>query len=502
MFQWLVRNEEILNIVQMNARGFQDDSAGRYGDWKLTTVTPVIQNPTVYYGEDVWDLSSAAMGISITYSSSLTWTNHVKITIGLKPDTTYYYIVSNTNCYNCSELAPYTFTTARVAGDFTPYTAAIVIDMGVMGPYGNPSRVTIRPSLPTIAIRCSRLPVMLMATIFYGIVSNKIPTGDIAYADTWLREQVDGYLNVSIADSYKIYNFLLNQQSRVQLRRGRVTTGNTTYNLSLCVEGQRNFTGYINHYRMPSQESGGVGNFWYSFDHGMVHYVSINTETDLGNGLIGEDDFNGLEHMDSGPFGSYSNEQIDWLEKDLASVIVSGHRPWYAAANNVSICWNCKIAFEPLLLKYNVDMVFYGHIHMYERNAPIADGVPDPNELNNPSAPWYILNGLGGHYHGTSQYVEPFPLYVRYIQNTTYGWSKLTFHNCTHLTHEFISSSNGSVPDSATLFKARQCAASTIPSTSSSNGTLPSADKNAAGAMHVSSAFLITMSVIVVMMSL
>jgi hypothetical protein len=46
--------------------------------------------------------------------------------------------------------------------------------------------------------------------------------------------------------------------------------------------GQTNFTGYRNHFRMPSAESGGVENFWYSFDFGMTHYVQFDTETDLG----------------------------------------------------------------------------------------------------------------------------------------------------------------------------------------------------------------------------
>lgn len=45
---------------------------------------------------------------------------------------------------------------------------------------------------------------------------------------------------------------------------------NITYAVSICVPGQTNFTGYINHFRMPSSESDGLGNFWYSFDHGMV----------------------------------------------------------------------------------------------------------------------------------------------------------------------------------------------------------------------------------------
>jgi len=41
---------------------------------------------------------------------------------------------------------------------------------------------------------------------------------------------------------------------------------------------------------MPSSESSGLENFWYSFDHGMVHYVQSDIETDLGQGLVGPDE--------------------------------------------------------------------------------------------------------------------------------------------------------------------------------------------------------------------
>jgi hypothetical protein len=62
---------------------------------------------------------------------------------------------------------------------------------------------------------------------------------------------------------------------------------------------------------MPSQESGGVENFWYSFDHGMVHFVQLNSETDLGAHNIAPGAVNGSSGEDSGPFGSYLNEQVD-----------------------------------------------------------------------------------------------------------------------------------------------------------------------------------------------
>lgn len=248
---------------------------------------------------------------------------------------------------------------------------------------------------------------------------------------------------------------------------------NITYTDSICMPGQTNFTGYINHFRMPSTESAGTGNFWYSFDHGMAHYIQLDTETDLGHGFIGNDEIGGSEGDGSGPFNSIMNAQTDWLAADLAAVnrtatpwvIVAGHRPWYLSHANASgtICWSCKDVFEPLLIQYKVDLVLSGHSHVYQRNAPLANGVVDPNELNNPSAPWYITNGAAGHYDGLDALQVPYQKYQRFgldTTNATYGWSKLTFHNCTHLTHDFVASANGSIMDTATLYKNRTCGVS------------------------------------------
>jgi hypothetical protein len=240
---------------------------------------------------------------------------------------------------------------------------------------------------------------------------------------------------------------------------------NIAYTVDICMPGQTNFTGYINHFRMPSEESGGVGNFWYSFDHGMTHFVQINTETDLGHGYVSPDTPYGPEHEDSGPFGSYYNEQTDWLQKDLASVdraktpwvIVAGHRPWYISIQNDSsdVCWACKDVFEPLLYEYKVDLVLSGHVHAYERNAPVYDNRADLAELDNPRYPWYITNGAAGHYDGLDTLNNRLNRYTRFALDTEYGWSRLTFHNATHLTHDFVASGNGSVLDSATLYKDR-----------------------------------------------
>jgi len=194
----------------------------------------------------------------------------------------------------------------------------------------------------------------------------------------------------------------------------------------------------------------------------MVHYVQFDTETDLGHGLIGPDEPTGSDGEDSGPFGAVQNAQINWLERDLASVdrkktpwiVAAGHRPWFVSGE---VCTECQAAFEPLFVKYSVDLVLSGHFHVFERTAPVINGTVDSNELNNPKAPWYITNGAAGHYDGLDSLTLPLESFSRAAFDTVYGWSRLTFHNCTHLTHEFVASKNGSVLDTATLFKDRKC---------------------------------------------
>jgi 3',5'-cyclic AMP phosphodiesterase CpdA len=197
--------------------------------------------------------------------------------------------------------------------------------------------------------------------------------GDLAYADYWLKEEINGYLPNTKKKDYPIvyeqinnafYDELLNITSYKPYmvspgnHEANCDNGGTTddatgkeYTEKICAVGQTNFTGYINRFRMPSGPSGGLGNFWYSYDYGMAHFVTIDTETDLGHGLRGPDEG---DPEYSGPFG-LKNQQINWLKNDLASidrsktpwVVVMGHRPFYD--NSGGTCFNCSEAFEPIL---------------------------------------------------------------------------------------------------------------------------------------------------------
>ncbi|KAE8421091.1 Metallo-dependent phosphatase-like protein [Aspergillus pseudocaelatus] len=442
-----------------------------------------LAKPTVRYGRKPNNLDrEASSEVSVTYETSLTYNNHVPL-LDLEPGTVYYYLPQHSNATK-----PYSFMTSRRRGDQTPYSVAVAIDMGVMGPQGLTTHVgkgADHPLKPGDNNTMQSLQAQGANTDFLW------HPGDIAYADYWLKEEIQGFLpNTTIADGYKVYESLLNQyydeMSVITSKKPYMvgpgnheancdnggtsdSTHHISYNVSICMPGQTNFTGYRHHFRMPSPQSGGVDNFWYSFDSGMVHYIQFDTETDLGHGFIGPDEVGGSEGEESGPFSTLRDAQLKWLEKDLSSVdrtktpwiIAAGHRPWYISAKNESgtVCEDCRKVFEPIFLKHGVDLVLSGHTHLYERHAPIRIFNADPNGLDNPSAPWYITNGAAGHYDGLDSLTYPLQPYSRAAQDSAYGWSKLTFHNCTHLTHEFISSSNGTVLDTATLFKRRECGA-------------------------------------------
>jgi acid phosphatase type 7 len=196
---------------------------------------------------------------------------------------------------------------------------------------------------------------------------------------------------------------------------------------------------------------------WNSWDHGMVHFINFNTETDFPNA---PDEPGGEGAENAGPFAP-PGTQLAWLEADLAAVnrsktpwvIVAGHRPWYVSE---SACTECQAAFEPLFLKYGVDVVLHGHKHFYERQSAVGANGTAQEIGNNPTAPWYIVNGAGGHYDGLDKPKLPLVATSRKVVQT-YGWSLFTVHNCTHLTTEFVASGNGSVMDTATLVKQRGC---------------------------------------------
>lgn len=99
-----------------------------------------------------------------------------------------------------------------------------------------------------------------------------------------------------------------------------------------------------------------------------------------------------------------SEEQYTWLKAELAKtdrsktpwLLVNWHSPWYNTyATHFKENEAMRQAYEGLLLQYNVDIEFHGHVHAYERKTPIA------NNAVNTCGPVSITIGDGGNIEGT-----------------------------------------------------------------------------------------------------
>ena len=99
--------------------------------WNTFSQLPTV--PTVRYGltpNHLQFISSPRNAESVTYPTSLTFNNHVLLT-DLRPDTKYFYQPAFAN-----ETQIFSFKTSREKGDHTPYTMAVVVDLGLIGPQG------------------------------------------------------------------------------------------------------------------------------------------------------------------------------------------------------------------------------------------------------------------------------------------------------------------------------------------------------------------------------
>lgn len=236
---------------------------------------------------------------------------------------------------------------------------------------------------------------------------------------------------------------------------------------------------------------------YYSFEYGQVHFISIDTEVDFPQSPEGPG-----TRLSSGPFG----DQLTWLEADLKKavanrakvpwIIVGGHRPYYSSCGDIT--GSVQAAFEPLFLQYQVDVVFLGHIHWYERSeaphhthspSPVphstlgpasashtasavcascvcgrlyptgANGTVQQQGYEDAEAPIYIVSASAGNVEGLScpklqpKDAKPF---TAFFNGAAYGLGLLSVHNATNLEWAFYESAGGTMIDRVDIVKAKR----------------------------------------------
>ncbi|KAL4124243.1 hypothetical protein PRIC2_010080 [Phytophthora ramorum] len=372
---------------------------------------------------------------------------------GLKPNKEYFYKVGSAS-HTKFQSAVSSFTTARKSGDDSPFTIAVYGDMGA----------------DAHAVETNKYVNSLV-----GKVDFIYHLGDVSYAD-------DAFLSAKTAFGFfyeQVYNKFMNSMTNVMRQMAyMVLVGNheaECHSPSCLLSDTKldqlgNYSAYNARFRMPSNESGGVLNMWYSFEYASVHLTSISTETDYPNAPS-----NAYHtHRMYGGFG----DQLAWLEEDLKAahanrdqvpwIIVGMHRPMYTIRScdadgrpdNSYIALDVQEAFEKLFIKYKVDLVFQAHVHAYERQYPTAngsavmDGVSeDDATYTNPKAPVYVISGSAGGPEGLYKYKHPeSPKWHVVMDNEHYAITMLSV-TPTNLTLTTVESATGAVCDKFTIVK-------------------------------------------------
>jgi 3',5'-cyclic AMP phosphodiesterase CpdA len=129
-----------------------------------------------------------------------------------------------------------------------------------------------------------------------------------------------------------------------------------------------NGAAYLKNFHLPSNNPQGTKRY-YSFDWGNAHFIALDSELYYEDG------------------GGSKEEQKEWLKQDLKGTrqpwrFVVFHRPIYSSSEHGSD-ETIREDLEPIFTLHEVDMVFSGHDHDYERTVPINGVI-------------YVVSGGGG----------------------------------------------------------------------------------------------------------
>ena len=175
----------------------------------------------------------------------------------------------------------------------------------------------------------------------------------------------------------------------------------------------------FSYYSQVAQRSGSDDAMWMSYNHGLVHFVHVSTETE----------------------GKY-----DWLASDLAAVdrkvtpwvIVVGHKEKWMQLGTVNFSH-----FDSLFRQYNVDLYVCGHQHNYQRvrprdkqDKPLACASADKQTYTNCGAYASLVVGSPGNKEqlgiiGSLDRYESAAAALLDAFTINQGWSLMTVHNAT-----------------------------------------------------------------------
>ena len=128
-------------------------------------------------------------------------------------------------------------------------------------------------------------------------------------------------------------------------------------------------------------------------------------------------------------------------------LVLSGHRPMYNSEmyeSDFVVSLMFQRLYEPLLLKYNVDITFFGHYHSYERTCALAYG-----NCTDTGTVHITIGSAGKELDDAKLYGFKWSKYF----DDDFGIGRVSIANRTHMHWEYIRSKDHSVKDEVWMKK-------------------------------------------------
>lgn len=299
---------------------------GTPGSMIIKWQTNIATNTKLAYG-------TSTVSLNLNFINTANDTIHTAYISGLLPSTKYYYSIGSSTAVIQGDTNNY-FVTSPLPGVQGKYRFWITGDCG-------------NASANQIQVRDSYL--------FYN--GNRVTDGWLLLGDNAYYDGLDSEYNA---------NFFSYYQGNIMKKAVLwPSPGNHDYANNSVYQNNHNVA-YYSIFNLPSGgEAGGVWSgteAFYSFNYGNIHFISLDS---YGNEL------NQYRLYDTvGP-------QVQWLKQDLAAnslpwVVAYWHHPPYTMASHNSDTEgeldSLRKNLVRVLERYNVDFVFCGHSHGYERS--------------------------------------------------------------------------------------------------------------------------------------
>ena len=431
-------------------------------------VTHNASQPTVRYGLQPEELTSASLGTTRSYSAadmcgepatSVGFMNagslHTAVLTELEPGRAVYYTVGDAAVQDATSWSPvFRALVPPAPGMQSTVSVLVSADVGTAESDGSNVADLLDPLASDPAARSwfSMLPSRDTSTQMAAVAAHRssnvslwLHNGDISYAlgyaALW-ESFMDQFADIMHAMPYHtaIGNHESNWPGHGDAFNGRENTDS----------GGECGVPYLA--RMPPPVLGNGVQVavkdtapWYSFNFGPIHFVQSSTEHSYSAG----------------------SPQRAWLEADLAAVdravtpwlVWSGHRPYVIDSyftGDGQIGDAMRAELEPLWTQYGVDLTLTGHHHSYQRTCAVMGDVHKPVCARtcadgSAAAPVHVVTGHGG--AGLTNTKAFRPAHFASVHRE-HGFAVMDA-NATHLWLRALRSSDGHVLDSFMLVRPR-----------------------------------------------